>query len=127
MADFELEACVRNRAQRVKNPSKRTPDRETAFNNADSIERQLQEDDHKIWGWVIYRCTYKSDEEWAQFMDRVRYYVKSTLQFDSTLDMQRSLDYRVFEDRELFEGAHPSVIREHFSQWAVNAPQEEQG
>jgi hypothetical protein len=60
-------------------------------------------------------------------MDRLCYYIKSTLQFDNALDMQASLDYRVFEDRELFEGAHPFVIREHFSQWVASAPQEEQG
>jgi hypothetical protein len=60
-------------------------------------------------------------------MDRLRYYTKSTLQFDNVLEMQTSLDYRVFEDRDLFDGAHPFVIREHFSQWAANAPREEQG
>ena len=70
---IDLEEYIRNRAQRFINPSQREPDRETAFNNADNIERQLQEDGHKIWGWVIYRCTYKSDEEWVQFMDRIRY------------------------------------------------------
>jgi hypothetical protein len=57
-----LRAYVRSRAQRVKNPSRRTPERETVFNNADNVERQLQEDGHKIWGWVIYRCTYANDE-----------------------------------------------------------------
>lgn len=127
MNDFDWKAYIRDRAQRLKNPSRRTPDRETAFNDADNIERQLQEDGHKIWGWVIYRCTYKSDDEWAQFMERLRYYIRDTLQFDNALDMQTSLDYRVLEDREHFDGAHPSDIREHFSQWAANAPQEEQG
>ena len=127
MTMADLMAHIRNRAQRLKNPSQRTPDRNTAFNNADNIERQLQQDRHKIWGWVIYRCTYKSDEEWASFMERLRYYIKSTLQFDNALDMETSLDYRVFEDRAHFDGAHPSIIREHFAQWVVNAPQEEQG
>lgn len=109
---IDLEEYVRNRAQRVNNPSKRTPDRETAFNNADNIERQLQQDGHKIWGWVVYRCTYKSDEEWARFMDRLRYYIRSTLQFDNALDLETSLDFRVFEDSKHFDGARPFVIRE---------------
>jgi hypothetical protein len=34
-----------------------------AFNNADNIERQLQEDGDKTWGCVIYRCTYMRNEE----------------------------------------------------------------
>lgn len=33
----------------------------------------------------------------------------------------------MFEDREHFDGARPFVIRGHLSQWAANAPQEEQG
>jgi hypothetical protein len=41
-------ARIRDRTQRPKNPSQCTPDREMAFNNADNIERQLQEDLHKI-------------------------------------------------------------------------------
>ena len=95
---IDLEEYARNRTQRVKNPSRRTPSRETAFNNANNIERQLQQDDHKIWGWVVYRCTYKSAEEWARFMDRLCYYIRSTLQLDNALDMETSLGFRVFED-----------------------------
>jgi hypothetical protein len=58
-------------------------------------------------------------------MDRLRYYIMSTLQFYNALDTQTSLDCRVFEDREHFDKAHPSMIREHFSRWAANALQEE--
>ena len=45
---IDLTAHVPNLALRVV-PSQLSPDRETAFNNADKIERQLQEDGHKIW------------------------------------------------------------------------------
>ena len=34
----------------------------TRLNNADNIERYLQEDSHRTWGWVIYRCTYGSHD-----------------------------------------------------------------
>jgi hypothetical protein len=122
-----LRAYVRSRAQRVKNPSRRTPERETVFNNADNVERQLQEDGHKIWGWVIYRCTYANDEEWAEFMARIRYWNEYTLRSSNALDMLPSVNYRVFENPDLFDNAHPSTIREHFTQWAVTAPQQEQG
>jgi hypothetical protein len=122
-----LRAYVRSRTQRVKNPSRRTPERETVFNNADNVERQLQEDGHKIWGWVIYRCTYANDEEWAEFMARLRYWNEYTLHSSNALDMLPSVDYQVFENPNLFDNAHPSTIREHFTQWAVTAPQQEQG
>jgi len=61
------------------------------------------------------------------FMERLRYYMKSTLQFDNALDMQTSLDYWVFDDHGQFDGAHPSTVREHFAQWVAYAPQQEQG
>jgi hypothetical protein len=106
----------RNRARQIKNPSRRTPDRETTLNNADNIERQLQQDNHKIWGFVIYRCTYESEAEWAEFMRRLNFYIEDTLRFDNALDMQSSLDYHVFEDADSLDKAHPSAIRELFSQ-----------
>lgn len=118
---------IRNRAQRVRNASQRTPDRETVFNNADNVERQLHVDGHKIWGWVIYRCTYQNDKEWAEFMHRLRYHNEKTLRFDNALDMQSSLDYQVLEDRDQFDNAHPSAVLEHFTEWAATAPQQEQG
>lgn len=40
--------------------------------------------------------------------------------------MLESLDYHVFEDRNIFDRAHPSTIREHCKQWASTAPQQEQ-
>ncbi|KAI7158598.1 hypothetical protein KC349_g4775 [Hortaea werneckii] len=118
---------VKNPTKYVQNPSRRTPNRETAFNDADSVERQLQADGHKIWGWVIYRCTYENDEEWAEFMRRLHFYNEKTLRFHNALDMQATLDYRVFEDRDRFDSMHPSAVLEHFTQWAATAPQQEQG
>lgn len=122
-----LEEWVRTRAQRVQNPSKRTPDRETHHNLADTIEAQLQEDGHKTWGWIIYRCTYESETEWQAFMTRLRFYINDTLEQHNGLDILDSLNYHVFEDRALFDGAHPSAVREHFRKWTTMAPQQEQG
>lgn len=60
-------------------------------------------------------------------MRRLNYYIEETLKFDNALDMRSSLDYHVLEDAERFNGAHPSTIREIFSQWAETAPAREQG
>lgn len=35
--------------------------------------------------------------------------------------------FHVFEDREHFDGIHPSAVRDRFSQRIVTAPQREQG
>lgn len=127
MVESRLEEWYRTRAQRVKDPSQRTPYRSTYFNDADNVERQLQQDSHKIWGWVIYRCTYESDDDWNEFMRRLGCWICEGLKNDGGLDMLGSLDYHVFEDKAVFDGAHPSTAREHFRDWCVTAPQQEQG
>ncbi|KAG9692004.1 hypothetical protein KCU95_g7615, partial [Aureobasidium melanogenum] len=121
-----LREWIRTRALRVQNPSPRKPAMDTANNKADVIERQLQEDNHKIWGWVIYRCTYSSDRDWADFMSRLSFYIQQSLQEHNGHDMMESLDYQVFEDRALFDAAEPATVREHFRQWVQDAPQREQ-
>lgn len=107
--------------------SRRTPQYSTHNNNADNIERYLQEDGHRTWGFVIYRCTYGSDHDWDQFMMRLRHQIQKTLQIYNGLDMMDSLNLTVFEDRSLLDGASTSVVREQFKQWATTAPQQEQG
>lgn len=124
--ESDLKEWQRNRAQRPRTPSKRTPDRATDFNDADNVERQLQQDKHKIWGWVIYRCTYASDDDWNELMRRLNFWIRKDLANDGGLDMLESLDYSIFDDKELFDGAHPSVVREHFRTWCITAPQREQ-
>jgi hypothetical protein len=56
------------RPRRVISPSRRQPERSWHFNHADRIERQLQEDGHRRWGFVIYRTTYGNDEEWGELL-----------------------------------------------------------
>jgi hypothetical protein len=44
MSSSSAHDFFRNRIRQLRSPSKRTPDRETTLNNADNIERQLQEE-----------------------------------------------------------------------------------
>jgi hypothetical protein len=107
--------------------SRRTPDRYTDFNDADNLERQMREDGHQKWGWLIYRTTYDSDEQWQAFLERFGYYVHATLEFHNGVDLESSLDIQVLSDRETLEGATPDDVRQYFQQWAEVASMEEQG
>lgn len=107
--------------------SLRTPEDPTQFNNADNIERYLQEDGHRIWGFVIYRCTYFSDADWDIVMSYLRSQIQRILQMDNGLDMLSSLRLTVFSDPSLYANASTSAIRAHFTQWAATAPAQEQG
>ncbi|MCJ1361076.1 hypothetical protein MMC16_000173 [Acarospora aff. strigata] len=106
--------------------SQRTPEYDTRLNTADEIERGLQRDNHRTWGLVIYRCTYKSDADWSEFMIRLRYQIQSALECYNGLDMLESLDMTVFEDRVSLDGAGKSAVREQFEKWTATAPEAEQ-
>jgi len=108
-------------------PSRRTPQYSTHCNTVDNIERYLQEDGHRIWGFAIYRCTYESDSDWQEFVRRLRYRIEQTLKFYNGMDMMDSLSFTVIEDLSILDGASTSTVREHFKQWAATAPQQEQG
>ncbi|KAE8150568.1 hypothetical protein BDV25DRAFT_154185 [Aspergillus avenaceus] len=107
-------------------PSKRDPTVETEQNSADELERLLQKDRFKTWGFVIYRCTYESDSDWEKFMSRFLYHITDNLEFYNGLDLLDNFAPTVFEDRS-FDGADTASLRKHFQEWAVTAPQEEQG
>lgn len=107
--------------------SERTPQYSTENNNADNIERHLHQDGHKAWGFVIYRCTYESDSDWAEFMSRLRYHIHDTLTFYNGLDMLDSLELTVIDHAATLADASTSAVREHFRQWVTTACQTEQG
>ncbi|PSK53208.1 hypothetical protein B9Z65_3408 [Elsinoe australis] len=123
LTDFER----RMRARRPQNPSPRDPSMSTEVNQADDIERQLVRDSHRAWGFVIYRCTYDSDDQWATFLDRLRTRTRESFAEYNGEDILDLLAYTIIEDRSVFEDATVELVREHFGQWCETAPQQEQG
>ncbi|KAJ5135292.1 uncharacterized protein N7515_004570 [Penicillium bovifimosum] len=109
-----------------RDPSKRTPEIESWMNGADKLERLLDRDKFKAWGFVIYRCTYRSDSEWEEFIVRIHKRVEEYLGYYNGLDLVGSFAPTVLEDRS-FEGATVISLREKFNEWAVTAIKEEQG
>ena len=105
--------------------STRDPTMESFLNNADNLERLIQMDGFKTWGFVIYRCTYQSDSDWETFMTRFLYHVRHSLDFYNGLDLLDSFAPTVFEDRS-FDGATTALVRKHFQEWAATAPPVEQ-
>ncbi|KAE8420021.1 hypothetical protein BDV36DRAFT_293670 [Aspergillus pseudocaelatus] len=107
-------------------PSKRDPTIDAYSNEADRLEKLLQLDRFRYWGFVIYRCTYQSDSDWEKFMTRFLYHVTKSLECYNGLDLIDSFAPTVFED-ESFDGASTAFLRNHFQEWAATAPQVEQG
>ncbi|KAJ5121547.1 uncharacterized protein N7515_009508 [Penicillium bovifimosum] len=96
------------------------------MNSADELERLLDKDEFKTWGFVIYRCTYHSHSDWEKLMVRLHKRVKKYLERCNGLDLLGRFAPTVLEDRS-FEGATVISLREKFNEWAVTAIKEEQG
>ncbi|GKZ83062.1 hypothetical protein AnigIFM56816_007890 [Aspergillus niger] len=101
-------------------PSKSTPEIESGMNDADELERLLDNDGFKTWGFVIYRCTYQSDSDWEKLMIRVHKRVEEYLQYYNGLDLLARFTSTVLEDRS-FESATVASLRNKFNEWAVTA------
>lgn len=106
--------------------SKRDPTISTRHNEADNLERILDVDGFKTWGFVIYRCTYQNDSDWEKFMARFLGSVPEFLEYYNGLDLLDKFSPTVLEDPS-FEGATVAVLRDHFNQWVTTALKEEQG
>ncbi|KAG8625401.1 hypothetical protein KVT40_007152 [Elsinoe batatas] len=80
--------------------------------------REIVEDEG-VWGFVVYRCSYKSDGEWLRFLQILNDNVRESLEADDEeyLDLMDTLDWAVQETPEL-EGASKEEIRRRFRDWA---------
>jgi len=107
--------------------SKRTPSIPFNHNEGDVIEKNMLDDGFRTWGLVIYRCTYKSDTDWKEFMRRFLYHVRETLEYYDGLDMLDLFVPTVMDDKTRFDGVTPSIVRDYFNQWARTACETEQG
>lgn len=112
--------------RRIRSPSQRNPDMSWENNAADLIERQLQDDGHRTWGFVIYRTTYGSDADWAEFLRRLRFQMEDMFDYFNGRDVLEKFTLTVFEDRSVFDGASTNTSRQHFQQWSSTAYRTEQ-
>lgn len=121
-----LEGIRRRIRSPSRSPSQRNPDMSWHNNAADLIERQLLDDGHRTWGFVIYRSTYDSEDNWAEFLRRLRFHMEDMFDYYNGLDILEKFTLTILEDRSLFEGASTKNIREYFQQWSVTAYRTEQ-
>ncbi|GIZ38814.1 hypothetical protein CKM354_000221500 [Cercospora kikuchii] len=105
--------------------SKREPGLHFMSNDADQIERAMQEDQKDHWGFVIYRCTYNSDADWQVFEHSYRRAIRETMGFFKGLDIFDKLDVTIIEDRDTLDGASSATIRNHFKGWCKEISPEE--
>ncbi|KAI9709034.1 MAG: hypothetical protein M1812_007790 [Candelaria pacifica] len=99
------------------------------FNIADKIEHQLNVDGHRIWGFVVYRCTYNSNSAWDLCIQRINASIRKAIDLYNGHDLLEENRFKltVIDDPELLDGASAQTVRRHFNQWCVSTIYEEQG
>lgn len=99
------------------------------FNTADQIQDQLHDDGHRIWGFVVYRCTYGDDAAWQSFLERIHKSARHSMEYYHGLDLLEEERFKltVLEDKSKFDGASVQLVREHFKEWRKKAVREDQG
>ncbi|KAG8624002.1 hypothetical protein KVT40_008978 [Elsinoe batatas] len=99
------------------------------------LDARIQSTGHSKWGFVIYRCTYKSDEDWNKMMTKLEekdaepYHMAA---FNLTQRLRDSLTYAVFEDADLEAGGWYNEYRQHpdiavGEPWKTEQPSESAG
>src|SRR5437868_5952787 len=72
------------------------------------------------WGFVIYRCTYTSQEKWDKFMALIKEDAKEYLQDENDQDLWQSIDWRVVENEEALGGNDWKEARSVFDAWVTS-------
>lgn len=73
--------------------------------------RLLEGDPAAKWGFIVYRCTYESDDEWARFMQYLNTRVRTGLEEAGDGDLFDRIDWQVQDDREQFDRAGSGKLR----------------
>lgn len=66
----------------------------------ESLRDRLEYDPDSSWGFVIYRCSYSSDEEWEKYMSILNTHVRARLANteEQLEDIFDRIDWNVQED-----------------------------
>lgn len=74
--------------------------------------------DHRQWGFIIYRCDYRDDTQWALFMERWSQRTNEWLIKMGERQLIENLSWTVREDRTSLNGATVETVRNLFTAWA---------
>ncbi|XWW97021.1 hypothetical protein V2A60_005001 [Cordyceps javanica] len=116
-----------NGTRRPRSPSQRTPESSRHLNTADIIEERMQNDGHRSWGFVIYRTTYASDQDWGRCLSRIHAATQECFEFYNGRDVLDLRKSTVMDNVRIFDGMDSHAVRKHFRQWVADHLVEEQG
>ncbi|KAG7286938.1 hypothetical protein NEMBOFW57_006438 [Staphylotrichum longicolle] len=73
------------------------------------------------WGFVIFRCTYASEEKWDKFLAHLRELAQEYFQYETgpTRNLHETMAWTVIEDAEMLDGADILQTSRIFDEWVT--------
>src|SRR6266536_3328001 len=88
----------------------------------DVIRDSNEEGNFKQWSFVIYRCTYKSQEKWETFISLIKEDARECLEGHD--DLWETLNWTIFEDPAM-DGVDYVGPSQRFGEWVETEGSEE--
>ncbi|KAI7203894.1 hypothetical protein KC316_g962 [Hortaea werneckii] len=73
------------------------------------------------WGFVIYRCTYRDNQDWERFKAIVHRRTQEDMADSDVPEIANSLEWTFVDDRDSLEGASKDNLRARHKAWAAKA------
>ncbi len=85
---------------------------------ATAIARSLQQQSLKHWGFVIFRCTYRSQEKWDRLLAHIQQHAREQFAACGMAEVyETAATWTLFEDAAALEGAGLAETSRRFSEW----------
>lgn len=89
------------------------------------LQASLEQYDIRRWGFVIYRCTYSSQEKWDKFMGLVKKHARDYFEEWRMDHVYDSLSWTIIEDADNLDGADIVKTSRRFKDWADSQGKQE--
>ncbi|KAJ4286387.1 hypothetical protein N0V88_008010 [Collariella sp. IMI 366227] len=74
------------------------------------------------WGFVLFRCTYSSQEKWDKFLARVQGDTRKIFEKARLMDVYARMRWTIFEDAAALDGADILETTRRFVEWVDRGP-----
>jgi hypothetical protein len=99
---------------------------ESPLGDAHTIKDALELYRLPCWGFVLFRCTYRSQEKWDRFAALVQGHAREKFEQAGLMDVYARMRWTVFEDAAALDGASIVETSRRFVEWAERGPGREE-
>lgn len=92
---------------------------------ATAIRNSLEKYKLKQWGFVIFRCTYNSQEKWDKFVTLAKEDAHNYFESTRTEDLYDKMAWTIIEDPETLDGASTVETSRRFREWVASEGRQE--